>query len=106
MAERVAVNVHDQSRHHDVRMEHSGGLVKVALLDDPRYTEGHYVSEPLASRSRCSFCGARRRALINQLDTYCGSARCGLRVTLKDRSGRCSEGVKMTVLAKTHHVPD
>ena len=29
-----------------------------------------YCSELLDSRSRCSFCGARRRALINQLLTY------------------------------------
>lgn len=28
-----------------------------------------YASGPLASRSRCSFCGARRRALMNQLET-------------------------------------
>lgn len=34
-------------------------------------TKDNYCSETLlASRSRCSFCGARRRAFMNQLLTY------------------------------------
>jgi hypothetical protein len=43
-----------------------------------RWFKTLYMSEPLASRSRASFCGARRRALMNQLDTYLSLGSCSV----------------------------
>lgn len=72
MMKQLCVDMSDDFKAYPVQDDEKNGVCvpKVMTILSLGRTKTVYCSVPLlASRSRCSFCGARRRALMNQLLT-------------------------------------